>query len=70
MRNVALMEEFVSSGRLDFVSLSRPLIREPGLVKKFQSDPTAEPSCISCSRCLAACFNALPLRCYVKGLPV
>jgi 2,4-dienoyl-CoA reductase-like NADH-dependent reductase (Old Yellow Enzyme family) len=69
MRTLPAMEEVVSSGRADLVSLSRPLVREPGLVGRFRAEPDAIPHCISCNRCLAAGFNNLPLRCYVKGLP-
>ena len=37
-RTFATMEEAVSSGKVDVVSLARPLIREPDLVKRMQKD--------------------------------
>ena len=49
--------------------MSRPLVREPGLIAKLMVDPTTVPACISCNRCLAACYHDLPIRCYVNGLP-
>ena len=69
MRTLPVMEDCVASGTADLISLSRPLVREPGLVAKYAADPATVPSCISCSRCLAACFHDLPTRCYVNGLP-
>jgi 2,4-dienoyl-CoA reductase-like NADH-dependent reductase (Old Yellow Enzyme family) len=69
MRTLARMEECVSSGTADLVSLSRPFVREPGLANHLRTDPTTMPTCTSCSRCLAAVFNGLPLRCYINGLP-
>ncbi|UCF78016.1 MAG: NADH:flavin oxidoreductase [Candidatus Eiseniibacteriota bacterium] len=51
LRSLALMEEIVRSGEADFVSLSRPLIREPDLVSSFEKG-ASEASCISCNRCL------------------
>ncbi len=70
MRTMTTMEECVSSGKADLISLCRPLIREPGLVRRLRAEPAAASRCISCSRCLAAAFKDLPVRCYVKGLPV
>jgi len=69
MRTVPVMEECVTSGTADLISMSRPLVREPGLIAKFKADPSTVTACISCSRCLAACFHDLPIRCYVNGLP-
>lgn len=36
---------------LDYVSLSRPFLSEPHLVKRWKSGDTAPARCISCSRC-------------------
>jgi 2,4-dienoyl-CoA reductase-like NADH-dependent reductase (Old Yellow Enzyme family) len=69
MRSRAGMEECLSSGATDLVSLSRPLVREPGLVRRFREGRATVSSCTSCTRCLAASFNGLPLACYARGLP-
>lgn len=69
MRSRAGMEECLSSGATDLVSLSRPLVREPGLVRRFREGRATVSSCISCTRCLAGSYNGLPLACYVRGLP-
>ncbi len=68
MRKVADMESIISTNQADFVSLSRPFIREPFLVKNFRKG-VSEVSCISCNRCLAAIESGLPTRCYVHRFP-
>lgn len=68
-RTVARMEETVTKGGADCISMSRPFIREPLLVKNIREGRTEAASCISCNRCLAAVMHDLPVRCYVKGLP-
>lgn len=50
LRSLSTMEEIVDSGDADFVSLSRPFIREPDLVLKLKAG-TPAVSCISCNRC-------------------
>jgi 2,4-dienoyl-CoA reductase-like NADH-dependent reductase (Old Yellow Enzyme family) len=69
VRTLAEMERVLADGQADFLSLSRPFIREPYLAKRLKSGETTGASCISCNKCFAAVFNGLPLRCYVKGLP-
>jgi len=69
IRKLAQMEEIVQQGYADLISMSRPLIRDPMLVKRFREGKTAEASCISCNKCFAATFSAIPVRCYQKGIP-
>ncbi len=69
VRNLKEMEEVVSNGEADFISMSRPLIREPFLVKRLRKGKVEKASCISCNKCFAAIFNNFPVRCYVDGLP-
>ena len=66
-RNLHTMEEKVTNGDTDLISICRPLIREPDLVKKFRTGKTDRASCTSCNRCLAALANDMPVRCYIKG---
>jgi len=51
-RTFAVMDGFVRDGRADLISLSRPFIREPALVKKFRLGEIAKSACISCNKCL------------------
>jgi 2,4-dienoyl-CoA reductase-like NADH-dependent reductase (Old Yellow Enzyme family) len=53
------MESFVRAGKADLISLSRPLIREPFLVRKFRLGEVSKSECISCSKC----FNPRGISC-------
>lgn len=66
MRRTRQMEEVIESGRADFISMSRPFIREPLLVKTIREKKTDRASCVSCNLCFAAIYNDLPARCYEK----
>jgi len=59
LRSMQVMEEAVSSGRTDMVSLCRPFIREPNLVERFRSGAAQTAGCISCNRC----FNPRGISC-------
>ena len=50
MRSREVMERILDEGTADFVSLSRPLIREPDLPNRIR-DGQEKAACISCSRC-------------------
>jgi len=50
-------EELVKSGVCDFISMSRPFIREPDLVDNWASNKDAEAKCVSCGGCLRNAFN-------------
>jgi 2,4-dienoyl-CoA reductase-like NADH-dependent reductase (Old Yellow Enzyme family) len=69
MRTVSHMEEVLDSKHADFISMSRPFIREPFLVDKIKGGEMAKVSCVSCNRCLAAVPNGLPVYCYNKKFP-
>jgi 2,4-dienoyl-CoA reductase-like NADH-dependent reductase (Old Yellow Enzyme family) len=58
-RTFDVMERFVREGRVDLISLSRPLVREPDLVQKFRLGVSAKSACISCNKC----FNPRGLSC-------
>jgi len=63
MRSLPVMEEIIRSGVVDFISLCRPLIREPGLIKRWKNGDTRPADCISCTGGEGhasgyGCFNA------------
>jgi 2,4-dienoyl-CoA reductase-like NADH-dependent reductase (Old Yellow Enzyme family) len=49
-RSREVMERVLDEGTADFISICRPLIREPDLPKRLQSGQAAA-TCISCNRC-------------------
>jgi len=69
LRKVDQMEQILEQGHADFISMSRPFIREPQLVKKIKEGKTDTVACKSCNRCLAGVLNGLPVKCYHQGLP-
>jgi len=58
-RTFAVMERFVTEGQVDLISLSRPLIRDPYLIKKFRAGEISKSECISCNKC----FNPRGISC-------
>ncbi len=69
MRKVAYMEEVLNKGIADFISMSRPFIREHNIVNKIKERETDSVACVSCNKCFAAAANYMPVFCYNKGLP-
>jgi 2,4-dienoyl-CoA reductase-like NADH-dependent reductase (Old Yellow Enzyme family) len=63
LRTFELMEEVVQKGEADFVSLSRPFIREPGLVNAWKRGDHHRATCISCNKCFEALLQLEPLHC-------
>jgi 2,4-dienoyl-CoA reductase-like NADH-dependent reductase (Old Yellow Enzyme family) len=45
------MEKIISEGRADMISMSRPFIRQPFLVREFRLDRFKKSACISCNKC-------------------
>jgi 2,4-dienoyl-CoA reductase-like NADH-dependent reductase (Old Yellow Enzyme family) len=70
LRSKARMEEILENKRADLISMSRPFIREPFIVKKFKEKQAETVACVSCNKCAAAVvMSGMPIRCYQKGLP-
>lgn len=66
MRSRETMESALSQG-VDFIALSRPLIREPGLVSRLLAGEQAEATCYNCNRCVILVgAQGHPLRCYYR----
>lgn len=69
LRSRAVMEEILAAGHADLISMSRPFIREPHLVRHFRQGTLDAVTCKSCNRCMASVPNELPVRCYYAGFP-
>lgn len=63
LRTFELMEEVVQRGEADFISLSRPFIREPGLVNAWRSGDRHRATCVSCNKCFEALLQLETLHC-------
>jgi len=50
-RTLEAGETMIADGTCDFLSISRPLIREPGLINRWAAGDTSRAKCISCNLC-------------------
>lgn len=51
LRSIPVLEDIIESGVTDMISICRPLIREPGLIKRWMEGDQRRADCISCGRC-------------------
>jgi 2,4-dienoyl-CoA reductase-like NADH-dependent reductase (Old Yellow Enzyme family) len=51
IRSFNVADKLVNDGLTDYVSLSRPLIREPDLINRWESGDLRKATCISCNAC-------------------
>jgi len=71
IRSPGVMENIIGSGAADMISICRPLIREPELIKRWKAGDRRPADCISCGKC----FNIddtgkMHIRCsQLKGRP-
>ena len=64
-RSLEVAEQALQQG-LDGIALSRPLIREPGLPKRWQGGDTARATCTSCNGCFRPGRKEGGIRCVVE----
>ena len=63
LRTYKLMTEIIADGDADFISICRPLIKEPSLINTLKKDTRYKPTCVSCNKCYEALLNGQPLHC-------
>ena len=63
LRTFELMEEIIQNDEADFISLCRPLIREPGIINAWKGGERHRAKCISCNGCLGALISEEPMYC-------
>ena len=51
IRSYRVAKELIEKDLVDYISLCRPLIREPDLIKCWQEGDIKRAACISCNRC-------------------
>lgn len=62
-RSLDTMEAVLNQTKIEMISLSRPLLREPDLPNKMEADPTAVSKCISCN----GCYSSPSHKCIFRG---
>lgn len=60
VRDLETAEFILADTKVEAISLSRPLIRQPDLIKKWEEGDRAPVKCVSCN----GCFNPTGTRCF------
>ena len=63
LRTFELMEEIIENKEADLISLSRPLIREPGIINDWKRGDRHRAKCTSCNECFKSLLNGKTLEC-------
>ena len=67
IRTIETAERLVADGIADYISLCRPLIREPGLVNRWKSGDVRPARCVSDSGCYTPGFKGRGVYCVVEA---
>lgn len=66
IRSYEVADDLVRHGFADFISLCRPLIREPHLVKRWKAGDRRKAECISCNGCYGPAREGKGISCVVR----
>jgi 2,4-dienoyl-CoA reductase-like NADH-dependent reductase (Old Yellow Enzyme family) len=67
LRSLETCEDIVASGDAELVAMSRPFIREPGLVARWQAGDTAPAACVNDNLCFAPARSGQGLYCVTEA---
>lgn len=62
-RSLDTMEDVLNKTKIEMISLSRPLLREPDLPNKMKADYSVISKCVSCN----ACYSSPSHKCIFRG---
>ena len=51
LRSVEKINQYLDETRIEYISLSRPLVREPNLIRRWQDGDTRPSLFVSCNTC-------------------
>jgi 2,4-dienoyl-CoA reductase-like NADH-dependent reductase (Old Yellow Enzyme family) len=63
LRSFETIEDVLEKKQADYLSLCRPLIREPNLIERWNEGDLRPPDCINCSRCMGTPISGKGLSC-------
>ncbi|NOX33197.1 MAG: NADH:flavin oxidoreductase [Deltaproteobacteria bacterium] len=66
MRSFKIAERIILEGTADYISMSRPFIREPDLINRWQSGDRRKAKCISDNLCFNPGFEGKGVYCVTK----
>jgi 2,4-dienoyl-CoA reductase-like NADH-dependent reductase (Old Yellow Enzyme family) len=65
-RSVEMAEKLLNDGYADYISMSRPFIREPGLIKRWSSGDLQPAACLSDNQCFGPAMAGQGILCVVE----
>ncbi len=65
IRSLSTARRILSDKMADYVALSRPLIREPDLVKRWREGDESRAKCISCNQCFRPMLTGQGIMCMI-----
>lgn len=68
LRSFKAANDILKTGAADLISMSRPLIREPGLIRRWKEGDRKKAKCISCNQCFGAARGPEGVYCVVERL--
>lgn len=66
IRSFSVAERLVGDHSADYISMCRPFIREPGLIKRWDSGDLSKATCLSDSKCLRPALAGKGVYCVVE----
>ncbi len=66
MRSFEKNEELINSGTTDFISMSRPFIREPDLINRWKEGDLSRPKCLSDNLCFGPGMKGEGIYCVIE----
>ncbi|MBM4332436.1 MAG: NADH:flavin oxidoreductase [Deltaproteobacteria bacterium] len=66
IRSFDVADMLVEEGLADYVSMCRPLIREPGLINRWKAGDLAKSACLSCNQCFEPARSGEGIYCVVE----
>ncbi|MEW6599449.1 MAG: NADH:flavin oxidoreductase [Nitrospirota bacterium] len=66
-RSIGVIEKALADFGMDYVSMARPFIREPGLARRWELGDTSPAKCISCNSCFGPGMKEGGIYCVVEA---
>jgi 2,4-dienoyl-CoA reductase-like NADH-dependent reductase (Old Yellow Enzyme family) len=66
IRSLEVAQRLLQDRGADYISMSRPFIREPDLIRRWQSGDSHKAACLSDSRCFAPARSGKGIYCVMK----
>ncbi len=62
LRSIDIIDQIISETDISAISMSRPLVREPGLIKRWGEGDRKDAECIACN----GCYNPNGTKCFFE----